>query len=461
MANPNEPYYNPEKGVPLREQLKKGAKAFKPGAKSSPGLLGKSVRALGKGLGYLTALDVGQAAGRAGYDVYNMTPEERAQAGGAVSAFLDRAGDYSFMFGGGPEQVAAQPADQSVSQGNAQYSIPGNKPTLSVSDQNGGTGTLTFDSPASIAEAQKQIAERYPGATPGQGGTLTVVPAFDLKKAKAQANVDVLQAANAALDRGENIDLNKINAFVEGGQAAQDPTAVRIAEIQKELSKPIRGLRQSFSDMLAESRRRKELQAELKQLTKQQGQTQRALASQQLQLLNAGRAQANADRNFALNLARFDREGRQQALQQIAESAKQIFPEDPERQILYQAKFEAASNPKKFFTTPRGLEARRIAKQRLIEGIQSERGLWDWFKTKFFDGREPTQADIENLSFKDVVSGKGENLLPEGISPNDVFSIGPNAYVYKDNLDPETVWVIEQLIAADKEGKTKSVRRGQ
>lgn len=463
MANPNEPYYNPKNGVPLRDQVKQRLKSAGKRSASAPGIVGKSVRAAGKGLGYLTLLDLGQAAGRAGYDVYNMTPEQRNEAGGAVSAFLDKAGDYSLLLGGEsqPAEKVPQQDRQSVALGNVQYSIPDNRPTISVADEQGGVAELSFESPASIAEAQKQIAERYPGATPGQGGTLTVVPAFDPKKAKAQADVEVLQAANAALDRGENIDIDRVMGFVEGGQAAQDPTAARIAEIQKELSRPIRGLRQSFGDMLAENRRRKELQAELDSLLKEQGQNQRAVAKRQMDLLNAARAQANADRNFALNLARFDRESRQQALRQIADSAKQMFPDDPERQILYQAKFEAASNPRKFFTTPRGLEARRVAKQRLIEGIRNERGLWDWFKSKFFNGRTPTQADIENLSFKDIVQGKGEMLLPEWISPNDVFVLGPNAYVYKDNLDPETRWVIEQLIAADTEGKTKSVRRGQ
>ncbi len=486
MADVDKVYYDPNKA-------KKGG--LRTGVQRKPVSKAKIARGI-------AAFDLGQAGLRAGMGVADLPDATVAKEGGALASLAKRTVENSALlpdvtvpaaaslggfaagfladdeatgvpYGGlgdrfaRAQKAAADAYGQAQNEQNQRLGIRGNQEAIGINASSveglpirdgqvvasvpGGEISAPFDQFQSL---RQQLG------TVGQGkGAVSYLPGQAVASmAVGDENRQALnEAVKAAIARGEDV------SAIIGGQNA-DPIQSRIDEIRKKLAQPGRGLRQSLGSLLEERRNRSALEKELNSLLNQQAEQSKAA----LKLTGQARAQANADRNYQLNLARFGLEQQRmmtdqqrQARQRYEEQAQQLFPEDPERQLLYVAKNEAAKNPQKFFTTPDGIAARRIAKQRLIEGIKSERGLWDWFKTVFFGGREPTQSDLENLSFSDVIEGKGESILPEWISPNDVFALGPNAYVYKDNLDPETVWVIEQLSRLDKNGKTKSVRRGQ
>lgn len=310
----------------------------------------------------------------------------------------------------------------------------------------------------SAAPGARQRIMEQAGGTPG-GGTVSTVSSEAITGNPNVPDPRVVEAARAAVARGEDVDLDAI--FNPGQQQSQgSQIQSRMQEIRDELARPGRGLNQSYSDALKESRRRKSLRSELEDLQQQSQFNQRL----QLQRAKAQQSQANSDRNFAFKTGKFQTQQAQEqfesARDQFQAQAEKRFENDPERQSAYTAKMLHQSYPDDFFNTPDGMAVRRQMKQKLVDAIQSEKGLYDFFRDKL-DKQELTQADLENLSFSEFFPDKGENLLPEWLSDNDVFSKGGNEYAYLDNFDPETRYLIGQLIALDNPQATRRSARNQ
>lgn len=378
---------------------------------------------------------------------------------GAERAVRHQQGQPTAQMGGGEAQVAAgqMPATQV---GNpAQSAFPESPGAAAVQDTGDRVSIRTdngFGEISAAPGARQQIMEQA-GGTPG-GGTVSTVPSEAITGNPNVPDPRVVDAARAAIERGEDVDLDAIfNPGQQGGQ--QNSVRSRMQEIRKELARPGRGMNQSYSDALRESRRRKSLRSELEDLQEQDQFNQ----SLQLQRAKAQQSQANSDRNFAFKTGKFQTQQAQDqfesARDQFQAQAEKRFENDPEKQSAYTAKMLHQSYPDYYFNTPDGMATRRQMKQKLVDAVQDEKGIYDWARD-IFDKERLTQADIENLSFKDFFPDKGENVLFEWMSDNDVFSkrtpdpetgelIGGNEYAYLDNFDSETRYLIGQLIAMD------------
>lgn len=303
-----------------------------------------------------------------------------------------------------------------------------------------------------------------------QGGFGTMVSEAPQTTQTPEQVQEALAGVEARSDvRVQNIIAQQEQA-AQAGEAAPT-TASQIQELEAQLATPGRGLRQTFGELLTAQQGRRTARERLDKLyaqqrteTQQAGQTLRTAAT-------AARTQQTGDRNYDLAVARFKQAERKEgaasqrrAFEDMREIttgyAKQAYPDDPSKQQGYIAKQLETATPGFLFNTPEGRNYTKVIKGSLVDAINDERGLWDYFVNA---GGATEQGDVESLSFKGWKIGDAgpwfgsETIAEKGKG---------GKYAYLDNLSEEEVWVMKQLIMRDNpedypNQKQASLRTGQ
>ena len=317
-----------------------------------------------------------------------------------------------------------------------------------------------------------QTDEGYTRRVEGPGGAYGEMTTAGRQTTDSPERVDEL-AEGVAARSGQRVQ--NILAQQEQAQQARGPSVDdQIADIEAQLAQPGRGLRQSFGDLLKETQSRKSLRTQLDSLYKsrntaatQAGQTQRAaLVSQDKARDRSLRYQELAGKQGAA-ARKEQRTLFKEAQSDYRTQAKDRYPDDPKQQSFYEAELLETHLPGSSWDSTAGRAVRKDAIGEFVrEGI-SERGLYDWAKSKLGIGEtQPfTEDDIHKLDFKGFTTDKGEMITPDWISDNDVIKTPDGNYVYLDNLSPKTAWFIRQRIIHDNpdsfKNKKQTIRKGQ
>jgi len=306
------------------------------------------------------------------------------------------------------------------------------------------------------------FTRRVEGARGGFGEITTAEPTT------VQTPEQVQEALAGVEARSDVRVQNLLRQQEQADPAVQQNT--RIQELEEQLAQPGRGLRQSFGDLMAETQGRRTARKELDALYKQQGlETTQAGQTQRAALVSRDKARDRSMRYREL----IGREGaaakkEQRSIFKEAQAdyraqAKDRFPDDPKQQSFYEAELLESHLPGSAWDTTAGRAVRKDAVIELNKAADDERGFFDW-AAQFLGGSKPrTAEDYHKLDFEGwSVNDKGEILLPEAIINNDAFRNKDGNYAYFDNMSPQTVWFIRQLVnKANAKNKSTSLRKGQ